>query len=167
MLPFLWPRDDRGLRVRLVLSMVLLCLTAVLNAVVPILFAHAVDRISTPGQAAIAVPVALLLAYGAMQWLAKVFNELRWAMYGPIEQRMQRHMGMAVFRHVHELSLRFHLARRTGQISRVLDNGMRGIRELLFDVVFLILRCWPRSRSSAPFCWAPSARPSPASYWLR
>lgn len=139
MLPFLWPRDDRGLRVRLVLSMVLLCLTAVLNAVVPILFAHAVDRISTPGQAAIAVPVALLLAYGAMQWLAKVFNELRWAMYGPIEQRMQRHMGMAVFRHVHELSLRFHLARRTGQISRVLDNGMRGIRELLFDVVFLIL----------------------------
>ena len=139
MLPFLWPRDDRGLRVRLVVSMTLLCLTAVLNAVVPILFAHAVDRISAPGQAAIAVPVALLLAYGAMQWLAKVFNELRWAMYGPIEQRMQRHMGMAVFRHVHELSLRFHLARRTGQISRVLDNGMRGIRELLFDVVFLIL----------------------------
>jgi ATP-binding cassette subfamily B protein len=139
MLPFLWPRDDRGLRVRLVLSMALLCLTAVLNAVVPILFAQAVDRISAPGQAAIAVPVALLLAYGAMQWLAKVFNELRWAMYGPIEQRMQRHMGMAVFRHVHELSLRFHLARRTGQISRVLDNGMRGIRELLFDVVFLIL----------------------------
>jgi ATP-binding cassette subfamily B protein len=139
MLPFLWPRDDRGLRVRLVLSMALLCLTAVLNAVVPILFANAVDRISAPGQAAIAVPVALLLAYGAMQWLAKVFNELRWAMYGPIEQRMQRHMGMAVFRHVHELSLRFHLARRTGQISRVLDNGMRGIRELLFDVVFLIL----------------------------
>ena len=86
------------------------------------------------GQAAIAVPVALLLGYGAMQWLAKVFNELRWAMYGPIEQRMQRHMGMAVFRHVHELSLRFHLARRTGQISRVLDNGMRGIRELLFDM---------------------------------
>ena len=139
MLPFLWPRDDRGLRVRLVVSMTLLCLTAVLNAVVPILFAHAVDRISAPGQAAIAVPVALLLAYGAMQWLAKVFNELRWAMYGPIEQRMQRHMGMAVFRHVHDLSLRFHLARRTGQISRVLDNGMRGIRELLFDVVFLIL----------------------------
>ena len=139
MLPFLWPRDDRGLRVRLVLSMALLCLTAVLNAVVPILFAQAVDRISAPGQAAIAVPVALLLAYGAMQWLAKVFNELRWAMYGPIEQRMQRHMGMAVFRHVHDLSLRFHLARRTGQISRVLDNGMRGIRELLFDVVFLIL----------------------------
>jgi ATP-binding cassette subfamily B protein len=139
MLPFLWPHDDRGLRVRLILSMALLCLTAVLNAVVPILFAQAVDRISAPGQAAIAVPVALLLAYGAMQWLAKVFNELRWAMYGPIEQRMQRHMGMAVFRHVHELSLRFHLARRTGQISRVLDNGMRGIRELLFDVVFLIL----------------------------
>ena len=60
MLPFLWPRDDLGLRVRLVLSMALLCLTAILNAVVPILFAHAVDRISAPGQAAIAVPVALL-----------------------------------------------------------------------------------------------------------
>jgi ATP-binding cassette, subfamily B, heavy metal transporter len=67
MLPFLWPRDDRGLRVRLVVSMTLLCLTAVLNATVPILFARAVDSISAPGQAAIAVPVALLLAYGAMQ----------------------------------------------------------------------------------------------------
>ncbi|QQP89664.1 ABC transporter ATP-binding protein/permease [Skermanella sp. TT6] len=140
MLPFLWPRDDRGLRVRLAVSMTLLCLTAALNATVPILFARAVDRISVPaGTELAAVPVALLLAYGAMQWLAKVFNELRWALYGPIEQRMQRHMGLAVFRHVHELSLRFHLGRRTGQISRVLDNGMRGIRELLFDVVFLIL----------------------------
>ena len=92
-----------------------------------------------PGRRPSRCPWRLLLGYGALQWLAKVFNELRWAMYGPIEQRMQRHMGMAVFRHVHELSLRFHLARRTGQISRVLDNGMRGIRELLFDVVFLIL----------------------------
>src|SRR4051794_6551851 len=63
MLPFLWPRDDRGLRVRLVVSMTLLCLTAVLNATVPILFARAVDGISAPGQGAIAVPVALLLAY--------------------------------------------------------------------------------------------------------
>jgi ATP-binding cassette subfamily B protein len=133
-----------GLRVRLVASVAMLALTALLNALAPILFARAVDWLSAPGavpgggQAGTAA-IALLLAYGATLWLSKVGNELRWALYGPIEQRVQRRVGLRVFGHVHDLSLRFHLARRTGQLSRVLDNGMRSVRELLFDIVFLIL----------------------------
>jgi ATP-binding cassette subfamily B protein len=138
-LPFLWPAGDRGLKLRLVASVLMLGLTALLNALVPILFARAVDGLSAPGGALAAAPVALLLGYGALHWISKVGNELRWALYGPIEQRVQRRVGLAVFGHVHDLSLRFHLGRRTGQLSRVLDNGMRGVRELLFDLVFLIL----------------------------
>ena len=141
--PFLWPKDDPGLRVRLVASIALLGLIAALNAVVPILFARAVDELTAPPEAMadalVAVPLALLLAYGAVHWLSRTANEFRWALYGPIEQRIRRRLGVAVFRHVHDLSLRFHLSRRTGQLSRVLDNGMRGVAELLFNAVFLIL----------------------------
>jgi ATP-binding cassette subfamily B protein len=75
----------------------------------------------------------------ALQWLAKVMSELRWALYGPIEQRTRRRLAGAALEHLHALSLGFHLSRRTGQISRVLDNGLSGARELLFDTVFLIL----------------------------
>ncbi|HEV7370531.1 ABC transporter ATP-binding protein/permease [Arenibaculum sp.] len=141
-LPFLWPKDDRALRLRLGAAVGLLGLTALLNALVPLLFARAVDQLSggaPAGFGPMTLPVALLLAFGLLQWLAKIGNEMRWALYGPLEQRLQRRVGLAVFRHVHALSLRFHLSRRTGQLSRVLDNGIRGVRELLFDLVFLIL----------------------------
>ncbi len=139
LLPFLWPRDDMRLRARLVISVCLLGMTALLNALVPILFATAVDSFTQPQASMLAAPLFLLLAYGVMQWLSKATGEMRWALYGPIEQRIQRNVGLSVFRHVHDLSLRFHLGRRTGALSRILDNGMRGVRELLFHVVFLVL----------------------------
>ncbi|HYD32416.1 MAG TPA: ABC transporter transmembrane domain-containing protein, partial [Azospirillaceae bacterium] len=141
LLPFLWPRRDARLRLRFVVTVAMMGMAAFLNATVPILFARAVDHLATGGAAggAAAMPIALLVTYAAMTWLAKVLNELRWTLYAPLEQRLQRLMGLEVFRHVHGLSLRFHLARRTGHLSRVLENGMRGTRELLFDAVFLIL----------------------------
>ena len=137
--PFLWPRDDTGLKIRLVTAIVLLGLTALLNAVVPVLFSQAIDVLTAPGDALIAAPIALLVIYGLTHWLSRTFGELRWALYGPIEQRVRRRVGLSVFRHVHDLSLRFHLGRRTGHLSRVLENGMRGVAELLFNAVFLIL----------------------------
>ncbi len=135
LLPFLWPRDDMRLRARLVISVCLLGMTALLNALVPILFATAVDSFTQPQAGMLVAPLFLLLAYGVMQWLSKATGEMRWALYGPIEQRIQRNVGLSVFRHVHDLSLRFHLGRRTGALSRILDNGMRGVRELLFHVL--------------------------------
>ena len=118
--------------------MALLALTALINAVVPLLFARAVDAL-TPGTAVVAAPAALVLAYVTVQWLAKVLSEARWALYGPIEQRTRRRLARHALEHLHSLSLSFHLGRRTGQISRVLDQGLNGARELLFDGVFLIL----------------------------
>jgi ATP-binding cassette subfamily B protein len=133
-----WPRDDAMLRRRLVVTVALLAGAALLNALVPLLFAQAVDRLA-PGPALVTLPLALLVAYVALSWLAKVLNELRWFLYGPIEQRVRRRLALRSLEHLHGLSLGFHLGRRTGQISRVLDNGLSGIRELLFDTVFLIL----------------------------
>src|SRR4051794_31346729 len=80
-----WPGDDPVFRWRMILTAVLLILAALLNALVPLLFARAIDRLAVP--AALALPVGLLLAYVGFSWLGKVFNELRWALYAPIEQR--------------------------------------------------------------------------------
>ena len=133
-----WGEAEPPLRRRIVGTVALLALTALLNALVPLLFARAIDALA-PGAALLVAPAALVLAYVVAQWLAKVLSELRWALYGPIEQRTRRRLARHALEHLHALSLSFHLARRTGQISRVLDQGLNGARELLFDGVFLIL----------------------------
>ncbi|MFO1036482.1 MAG: ABC transporter ATP-binding protein/permease [Geminicoccaceae bacterium] len=134
----LWDPADGALKLRFVLTGLLLAVAALVNALVPLLFAKVVDRLS-PSAQAMAAPIALMLAYVALQWVARVLNELRWGLYGPIEQRLRRGLALRSLEHLHGLSLGFHLQRRTGQISRVLDNGLNGLRELLFDSVFLIL----------------------------
>ena len=132
-----WPADDPAFRRRLVLTVACLASAALLNACVPMLFAAAIDRLSAP--AAVALPVGLLAGYVALGWLARLISELRWALYGPIEQRARRRMALRALEHLHGLSLGFHLGRRTGQISRVMENGLNGLRELLFDGVFVVL----------------------------
>jgi ABC-type transport system involved in Fe-S cluster assembly fused permease/ATPase subunit len=138
LLDVFWGQAEPALRLRIVGTAALLAGTALINALVPLLFARAVDALA-PRTAALAAPAAVVLAYVFVQWSAKVLNELRWALYGPIEQRTRRRLARQTLEHLHNLSLSFHLARRTGQISRVLDNGLSGARELLFDGVFLIL----------------------------
>jgi ATP-binding cassette subfamily B protein len=134
-----WSDAEPPLRRRMVATVALLALMALVNALVPLLFARAVDGLAKPTTVAIVAPTALVLAYVVSQSLARVMSECRWALYGPIEQRTRRRLARRSLDHLHALSLRFHLARRTGQISRVLDNGLSGMRELLFDTVFLIL----------------------------
>jgi ABC-type transport system involved in Fe-S cluster assembly fused permease/ATPase subunit len=138
LLRLLWPRDEPGFRVRFGLTMGLLAGAALLNALVPLLFAEAVDHLSVD-HAALAAPLAILIGYVLLQWLSRILNESRWALYGPIDQRLQRRLALRAIEHLHDLSLRFHLARRTGEISRILDNGLKGLREIVFDAIFLIL----------------------------
>jgi len=138
-LPFLWPRHDRVLRRGMVLSLIMLGITATANAVVPILFARAVDALGGKANPLLVAPVALLLGYGFMQWMSRVLNEGRWLYYGPVELRLHRTIALTVFRHVNELSLRFHLGRRTGALAHILERGVHGTETLLFNFVFVIL----------------------------
>jgi ATP-binding cassette, subfamily B, heavy metal transporter len=138
LLHLLWPRHEPGFRLRLAVTIALLAGAALLNALVPLLFAAAIDHLSAD-HAALAAPLAILVGYVLLQWLARVLNESRWALYGPIDQRLQRRLALRAIEHLHGLSLRFHLGRRTGEISRILDNGLKGLREFLFDAIFLIL----------------------------
>jgi ABC-type transport system involved in Fe-S cluster assembly fused permease/ATPase subunit len=150
MAPFLWPKDDMALRVRLVISISLLAATAGLNALAPALFALAVDHLtpqeifSEEGEvigsiAVTLLPLAILLGYGAVHSFSKALREMRWLLYGPIEQRLKRNIAMTVFRHLHEMSMQFHIGRKTGALSRIMDNGTRGVDNLLMATVFTIL----------------------------
>lgn len=135
------PMGESRFRNRFMLTLGLLLSAALLNAIVPNFFAAAVDAFSgDPGVSSWAIaPAGILVAYVFTYWLSKLFNEARWMLYGPIEQRAQRTLALRASEHLLRLSLGFHLSRNTGEISRVLDNGLRGLREFLFDAFFLIL----------------------------
>ena len=143
--PFLWPKDDPGIKVRLGFTIIFLFSVAGLNSCLPLLFAGAIDGLSgvteksSPVHLLTSSVLGLLFAYGFVHWFSRALSEVRWAIYGRIEQRIRRRVGMVVFRHLHILSLRYHLQKRTGSLSRVMENGIRAIEDLLFDCVFLIL----------------------------
>lgn len=101
-LRLLWPHDEPGCRIRLGAAVALLAGAALLNAVVPLLFAAAIDHLSVD-HAALAGPLAILTGYVVLQWLARVLNESRWALYGPIDQRLQRRLALRAIEHLHGL----------------------------------------------------------------
>jgi len=118
--PYLWPRDSIELRVRVVLAMALLIAGKLVNITVPLFYKQAVDALSGAGTAGavIAVPVGLILAYGLARVMSQGFNELRNAVFAKVGQRAVRRIALSAFRHIHSLSLRFHLERRTGPRHR-------------------------------------------------
>ena len=140
--PFLWPAGEAGLRARVVISLSLLVFAKAANVLVPIAFARAVDSLAphSGGAGAIAaVPIALVLGYGLMRLTSSAFNEARDAIFARVQGRATRRIALHVFRHLHALSLRFHLDRQTGGLSRVLERGTRGITFVLDFLLFNIL----------------------------
>ena len=132
------------MKLKLLASFCVVLTMAGLNSAFPMLFAQVIDTLNEKSQQNIGGSVGigvmgLLVAYGAAHWLSRCFSEIRWTLYGRIEQPVRRQVNMVVFEHLHNLSLRFHLGKRTGSLSRIIDNGSRAIEDLLFDIVFLIL----------------------------
>jgi ATP-binding cassette, subfamily B, heavy metal transporter len=136
--PYLWPRDSLGLRVRVVLALVFLIAGKLVNICVPLLYKYAVDALSA-ANIAIAVPVGLIMAYGLARVMSQGFNELRNAVFAKVSQRAIRQMALSAFRHIHALSLRFHLERRTGGLSRAVERGTAGIDFLLSFMLFNVV----------------------------
>lgn len=139
--PYLWPPDDRSLRVRVVIALVLMAAAKLVNAYVPMLYAGAVDALTPKGstQAIIAIPVALIVGYGLLRVTTSLFGELRDAVFSRTLQRAVRRVALATFRHLHALSLRFHLDRQTGGLSRAVERGTNGIESVLHFMLFNIL----------------------------
>ena len=133
LLPYLW--EYRG---RVVLALVFLVTAKLANITVPIVMKGIVDGLS-PEHAVLAVPIALLAAYGALRLSSTLFNELRDIVFVKVAQRAMRRVALQVFHHLHELSLRFHLERQTGGLTRDIERGTRGISTLLSYSVFSVL----------------------------
>jgi ATP-binding cassette subfamily B protein len=127
------------LRTRVLVALALLVLAKVANVYVPILYKHAVDALGAPQGQVAAVPVALILAYGVARVLAQAFGEIRDAIFAPVGQRAIRNLALQVFGHLHGLSLRYHLERQTGGLSRVIERGTQGMEFLIRFTTFNIL----------------------------
>ena len=139
LLPYLWPKDKFGLRLRVVLALALIGLAKLANVYVPFIYKDAVDALNFADKAVIAIPVMLILAYGVARLSHQAFGELRDAVFAKVGQNALRTVALQVFRHLHALSLRFHLDRRTGGLSRVIERGIKGIDFLLRFTLFNIL----------------------------
>jgi ATP-binding cassette, subfamily B, heavy metal transporter len=133
LVPYLWEYKARVL-------FTLLCLVAakLANVGVPLLMKQLVDSLSNP-HAVLYVPFALLVTYGLLRLSVTVFTELRELLFAKVTQRVVRKIALQVFRHLHTLSLRFHLERHTGGMSRDIERGARGISSLVSFALYSIL----------------------------
>jgi len=139
MLPLLWPYDRADLRRRVVFSLMLLLAAKAVTVYAPVLYGRATDWLSPrDGMAVVAVPLMLLLAYGVARILMIALAQWRDGVFAPVGQHAVRALALRTFRHLHNLSLRFHLERRTGGLSRIIERGTKGVEFLLRFSLFSI-----------------------------
>ena len=139
LLPYLWPKGNPGARLRVVVALIFMLLAKVATVYVPIVYGHVIDRLA-PAQAAVFVlPLALIVAYGLLRIASAAFGELRDALFASVGQRAVRQLALRTFRHLHALSLRFHLDRQTGGMSRIIDRGVLGMQSVLRLAVFNVV----------------------------
>ncbi|WP_298982621.1 ABC transporter ATP-binding protein/permease [uncultured Roseibium sp.] len=141
--PFIWPSDRPDLKKRVLLAVFALIIAKFVTVLSPYFFAWATDALT--GEVAdlpafLVAPVMLVLAYNAARILSVAFNQLRDALFARVGQHAVRELANLTFRHLHQLSLRYHLSRRTGGLSRVIERGVKGIESI---VRFTILNGLP------------------------
>jgi ABC-type transport system involved in Fe-S cluster assembly fused permease/ATPase subunit len=134
MLPYLWPKGHPDLKARVVFAIFALVLSKIVTVATPYAFKHATDALTgaagPAGTAAMAV-VFLVLAYGAGRIMMVALAQIRDAVFAKVSQRAVRELAVRTFRHLHALSLKFHLERRTGGLSRIVSRGTMGIDTVL------------------------------------
>jgi ABC-type transport system involved in Fe-S cluster assembly fused permease/ATPase subunit len=134
LLPFLW--NYRG---RVLLALGFLVLAKVANVGVPLLLKDIVDNLDPGKHDMLVLPLALLLGYGALKLASSLFNELRDSVFARVRHGAMRQVSLKVLEHLHRLSLRFHLERKTGGLSRDIERGTRSVSSLMNYMVFSIL----------------------------
>src|SRR4051794_19995141 len=132
----LWPRGEAELKVRVIAAVVLVLAGKAITLAVPYALKLAVDRMSA--HAAFAVVAALVVAYAAGRFGGVLTDNLRNAIFEKVGQDAARRLAGQVFRHVHDLSLRFHLERRTGALTKIVERGTKSIDMMLYFLLFNI-----------------------------
>ncbi|PCJ74163.1 MAG: metal ABC transporter permease [Rhodobacteraceae bacterium] len=141
--PYLWPAGNTAIKTRVVLAMFVLVLAKVLTVLTPLFFKGAIDSMSPdilekPVVMMVTGTISLVIAYGVMRLLGVGFNQLRDAIFAKVGQRALRRLAFETFEHIHALSLRYHITRKTGGLSRIIERGVKGVEFLLRFMLFSV-----------------------------
>ena len=147
--PYMWPGDRADLKMRVVWSMLLLLAAKVATLAVPFTFKWAIDALNGAGSAPvqpdnwamwlIVSPLAMTAAYGSIRVLMALLTQWRDGIFAKVAMHAVRRLAYQTFVHMHELSLRFHLERKTGGLTRVLERGRNGIEEMVRLVILQLV----------------------------
>ena len=149
LLSYIWPKNNSKIKIRVIISLLLLVGAKLLNISVPFVFKHIIDQlnlitgkslnVSDPQNAIVTVVIALVVGYGIARAGSAGFNELKSAIFAKVAQHSIRMNAQDFFKHLHKLDLQFHLNRQTGALSKIIDRGSRGIGSVLNAMVFNML----------------------------
>ncbi len=141
-MPYLWPAGQPWIKLRVVLAMVALLAAKVVAVGTPFLYRAVVDGLGGEAQDAAWMlgigAVGMTVAYGMARLLANGFQQLRDAIFARVGQRALRHLALETFSHIHRLSMRYHMTRKTGGLSRIIERGVKGVEFLLRFLLFSI-----------------------------
>jgi ABC-type transport system involved in Fe-S cluster assembly fused permease/ATPase subunit len=143
-MPYLWPADKSWVKYRVVIAMAALILSKLIGTYTPFLYRDAVDTLSANGVSDLVLgAVGLTIAYGLARIMSNGLQQLRDAVFAKVGQRALRMLALETFNHIHRLSMRYHITRKTGGLSRIIERGVKGVdfllRFMLFSVGPLIL----------------------------
>ena len=137
--PYLWPQDKPWVKHRVVWALIVLFLAKLIAVGTPILYKNAVDALSGAGVPDLALgAIGLTVAYGFARLMTIGFQQLRDVIFAKVAQRALRALALETFEHIHRLSMRYHITRKTGGLSRVIERGVKGVEFLLRFLIFSI-----------------------------
>jgi ATP-binding cassette, subfamily B, heavy metal transporter len=143
LMPYLWPVGEGQMKVRVVAAVLCLAAAKGFTVSIPYIYKEIIAGLtadpSLATQSALAIPLMLIIGYGIARLLSLAFGELRDAVFSKVGQQALRRIALEVFRHLHRMSLRFHLDRRTGGLSRVIERGTQGVDFMLRFMLFNII----------------------------
>ncbi len=141
-LPYLWPKGEAWVKRRVVISLLMLVAAKIVSVSTPFFYKEAVDALAgdkPTGAALIGLTaVGLTIAYGVARLGTTAFQELRDAIFVRVGQRALRKLALETFEHIHALSMRYHITRKTGGLSRIIERGVKGVDFLLRFMIFSI-----------------------------
>ena len=137
--PYLWPRDRFDIRVRVIVALLFLIIAKAVINFAPFLYRDAVNALTDTGNSPFLLgALGLTVAYGVARLLSRGFEQLRDVVFAVVAQRAFRNLALETFQHIHKLSLRYHISRKTGALSRIIERGVKGLEFLLRFLLFSI-----------------------------
>lgn len=140
--PYLWPDDHPWVKRRVVIALAVLVVGRLISVITPFYYKAAVDALAGDGVSAAWMlgmgAIGLTVAYGVTRLMAVGFQQLRDVLFAPVGQRALRQLALETFTHIHRLSMRYHISRKTGGLSRIIERGVKGVEFLLRFLLFSI-----------------------------